>query len=37
MQHRILDKLYILAENFDHFKRTLLEEREYEARLRKYG
>lgn len=30
------DDLYILAENFDHFKRTLLEERAYEARLRKY-
>lgn len=33
---RNLDELYILPENFEHFKRTLLEEREYEARLRKY-
>lgn len=31
-----LDPFYILAENFDHLKRTLTEEREYEARLRKY-
>lgn len=30
------DPFYILAENFDHLKRTLTEEREYEARLRKY-
>lgn len=29
------DELCFLAENFDHFKRTLVEEREYEARLRK--
>lgn len=31
-----VDPFYILAENFDHLKRTLTEEREYEARLRKY-
>lgn len=34
--HQNLDTLCILTENFDHFKRTLVEEREYEARLRKY-
>lgn len=30
------DPFFILAENFDHLKRSLTEEREYEARLRKY-
>lgn len=31
------EELCVLPETFDHFKRTVLEEREYEARLRKYG